>query len=383
MSTTSKEATYNKLASIIGDYYSEKKADDPYQAPFFNPIEPLMGRKERDNFENQLSSCVKYFLDPLEQHNQGRLFLNSFLEQLNLKNTELLYRTTPLVTLEKSINKRRIDIDISWPENSFSIGIELKVWANDGNRQIQNYLDYYQKEKHDFFLLYLSFYKKKPSHHSTFTWDEFENKGKAEAQGITDWLIEMICKWHEVAKAPEVKEFLHNFGAFLKQRCLKDTRSLNFRLQDTIYEHQEEVEKIIFDDNLAFGTTVEIPNYVKEIKGAYQFLLDWNRNRSADIRKSFLKLASDEIKISAPRRNHNRGNFEIQVIPKNVKIIKRLDCLNHVIEVHGLAELPESDWKKTKTGTYSLTLKANTSPRKIRETMEQLLTYTQKPMGQQ
>jgi hypothetical protein len=89
---------YEHLSSQIAAYDKHMSIGNPTKAPNFNMITPLMGRPSKDNFEVQLTSCIQYFLNPKGYHNQGNVFLKSFLTKLD---ANLLNLSDEEVTVEQ------------------------------------------------------------------------------------------------------------------------------------------------------------------------------------------------------------------------------------------------------------------------------------------
>lgn len=89
--------------------------------------------------ENALSRVLADILSPRGDHGQGTLFLQSFLDELNLPAVGL-HETVTVRREVMTTARRRIDLVIDTPR--LLIGIENKPWANQQDDQL---IDYHQQ----------------------------------------------------------------------------------------------------------------------------------------------------------------------------------------------------------------------------------------------
>ncbi|AZV46112.1 hypothetical protein C3L23_02140 [Nautilia sp. PV-1] len=169
-----------------------------------------------ETFHTQL---IAELLSPDGSHNQKDKFLRLFLETIGLKNLKLI---NPKSYAEFVIdNNRRIDILIE--DEDFIIGIEAKVYANDGNKQLKDYFEFLKnKNKKEFKLYYLTLDRHLPDDKSLqdLKIDEevfllsFENE-------IYNWLNECI---KEVSDVPIIREGLYQYKLLLEKLTNKNTQ---------------------------------------------------------------------------------------------------------------------------------------------------------------
>lgn len=108
--------------------------------------------------EMALSRIFADLLNPAGAHGQGTCFLELFLNGLDIH-----HRPTDMsrchVTLEQmTVGGRRVDIVLEFSgETPFVIGIENKPWAMDGDRQVSDYIDHFERIRPgNWALIYLS-----------------------------------------------------------------------------------------------------------------------------------------------------------------------------------------------------------------------------------
>tara|TARA_R110002096_G_scaffold135456_2_gene287328 strand:- start:244254 stop:245342 length:1089 start_codon:yes stop_codon:yes gene_type:complete len=314
---------YSFFESKIDEYLNSFKTEDPNQASGFNMISPLMGDPKKDSFEVQLSSCIKYFLDPIENHNQGSEFLRIFLKSIGKMDKELC-QEQPTVVLEKKMKGRRIDISLSWPK--FQIGMEFKIWTKDSKNQIQNYLNYYQEKKTDFLLLYINPYGSVPEN---FTTEDSQVKGNLRVLSIEGWLIELVKKWSDYVldKDQKVSFFLQEFLDFLQKKFQNKENEIKVEIKNIIAKYPKEVENLIQTNLGDIGGKKS--EKIKIIEDIYESLVFTMRNRSEKSRR-FLMGRELGQSISKRKNGKRRGTFQIKF--DGFKINKTINSLTHVLE---------------------------------------------------
>ena len=103
----------------------------------FNPYLQMLSESDEVNLH---SSLIYGFLDPKNNHYQGDVFLETFLESVGLK---AWFGDTSNAEVHKE--RKRIDIYIT--NDNRHIIIENKIWAGDQDRQIERYIDKIAKEQ--------------------------------------------------------------------------------------------------------------------------------------------------------------------------------------------------------------------------------------------
>lgn len=360
---------YKELEGAIDRYYNHMCFNDASKAPSFNMLSPLMGSRNRENFEVQLNSCIKYFLDPKEHHNQKRAFLDIFLKKLNLDDAKL-FENAPNVQLEKKMNGRRIDINLSWPD--FELGIEVKVWSSDGSNQIKNYVVCYQKSKKEFMILYLTPYGNPPSTKSVENWQKLVDSKKGKAISIQDWLLQLVASWAAFSKnkAKNLSLFLSDFEVFLKRIYIEDERDLLNYLGPEIIIKQKDVKSLLNlvkskDERapLFNGNEFDVERNIKHIADVYQSLFERIQDRSETARKSLLAKNLEGLSITGLKKNNNRGKFDLTLKNEGIKIQKTFHYLSHQIIIHGNVPVEKltRKWTQDSAGKFKCDLPNETT----------------------
>ncbi|EGP2596652.1 PD-(D/E)XK nuclease family protein [Campylobacter coli] len=115
---------------------------------------------------NLHSGILKSLLDPSENHNQDRLFLDLFLKEVNLKD---LFANDNEIKVEKEYK----NIDIYIHNNAKHIILENKIWARDQHRQIARYINTLKDEGvkyENIIVIYLTLDGRKPDDNSLGDW---------------------------------------------------------------------------------------------------------------------------------------------------------------------------------------------------------------------
>ncbi len=152
------EDQQKKLGTFFREYcsaYENQKEWWRRTASRFNVFEAA----RIDRAEIRHSAMLGYLLDPAAQHDQGTLFLESFLKKcLGIDPAEIVGLESTRVALEYSVSVangmredndrgRRMDIVIFLPDGRI-IGIENKVDAAEGDGQISDYQRWLEKRSH-------------------------------------------------------------------------------------------------------------------------------------------------------------------------------------------------------------------------------------------
>ena len=103
----------------------------------FNPYLQMLSESDEVYLH---SALISGFLDPKNNHYQGDVFLETFLECVGLK--EWFGDTS-----NAEVHKERKRIDIHITNGNRHIIIENKIWAGDQDRQIERYIESIAKEQ--------------------------------------------------------------------------------------------------------------------------------------------------------------------------------------------------------------------------------------------
>ncbi|MCV3375008.1 PD-(D/E)XK nuclease family protein [Campylobacter sp. IFREMER_LSEM_CL2151] len=103
----------------------------------YNPLLKVLPAHDEVNLH---SGILKSLLDPSENHEQGRLFLDLFLEKIGLK--EWFEKSDDVKVLKEYKN-----IDIYIHNGTKHIILENKIWAKDQHQQIARYIEILNKEE--------------------------------------------------------------------------------------------------------------------------------------------------------------------------------------------------------------------------------------------
>ncbi|MCV3396701.1 PD-(D/E)XK nuclease family protein [Campylobacter sp. RKI_CA19_01116] len=129
----------------------------------YNPLLKVLPAHDEVNLH---SGILKSLLDPSENHKQGRLFLDLFLNEIGLKDW---FRESDDVKVLKEYK----NIDIYIHNGTKHIILENKIWAKDQHQQIARYIDTLNNgEKKDITVIYLTPYgDRDPSENSLNGWN--------------------------------------------------------------------------------------------------------------------------------------------------------------------------------------------------------------------
>ncbi|MDU7590040.1 MAG: PD-(D/E)XK nuclease family protein, partial [Acidovorax sp.] len=108
-----------------------------------------LGVSHKENYHSRL---IAYLLDPVAEHDQGAVFLNSFLRWLaekpsGLPDTALRHAVTAHVQTEKHAEEDgRIDLVIQLRDGT-TIAIENKINHHEGERQLERYWNWLRRRR--------------------------------------------------------------------------------------------------------------------------------------------------------------------------------------------------------------------------------------------
>lgn len=279
----------------------EGKRLEVNMADRFNPFRFF--RKD----ELGLSAILAFLLDPKETHGQGDLFLNSFLEKLNLHHF-LAYDQVDVIVEKTTENNRRHDIFIRGILNDktqWVLSIENKLnWAKDQDKQIEDYLaDLISYEVgNNYFILYLPVNYCNPSKDSI---DEKEWEHKVESGNAKVWDQNIVIDWLNNVEITnrEVKSFIKFFVKHLKERVMGENKDYSLLVNEMAKE-----TNIL---NLALDIIRSKDEFLKIIASEFKSNLKGN---SPDWIKSHWEICNNESETEALVIINTKNNLGIKIL---------------------------------------------------------------------
>ncbi len=170
-------------------------------------------RKESDEVRLH-SKFISELLDPNGSHQQGTLFLDSFLDKIQIKNFETKNATSSIEYYTGVINKSKdvggnIDILLR-SQNNKVIKIENKIYAKEQENQLLRYHNF-QKDGH---LIFLTLRGKRSNNHKDLSDKNISYQQISYRKEITEWLQECIEK---CATVPIVRESIVQYLNLVKK----------------------------------------------------------------------------------------------------------------------------------------------------------------------
>ncbi|MGV8944877.1 MAG: PD-(D/E)XK nuclease family protein [Lutibacter sp.] len=170
-------------------------------------------RKESDEVRLH-SKFISELLDPQGSHEQGTLFIDCFLDKLNILDFDTKNATSNIEYYIGIINKDKdaggnIDILIR-SENNKVIKIENKIYAKEQENQLLRYHNF-QNEGH---LIFLTLEGKKSNDHTNLVCREIQYQQISYRNEITEWLQECVEK---CATVPIVRESIVQYLNLVKK----------------------------------------------------------------------------------------------------------------------------------------------------------------------
>jgi hypothetical protein len=216
--------------------------------------------------ENAHSKVISEFLNPYGSHYQKDLFLKKFFEVLDLK-----IKDKWKIYKEYDIGNGRIDILIEGEKNI--IIIENKIYAGDGERQLERYITWAKKEFRDknILVLYLNLWGNAPLRYSLGNLEIKESSLFKYNQKIADFKVitykNTILPWiesciKEIENISNLRESFKQYEKVIKKLVKKEDNIMN--LKNYLMEKKEILVDLIenFDD---FKKFIEKDNECKKI----------------------------------------------------------------------------------------------------------------------
>ena len=280
----------NNVFEVMGNI-SSKVMNKKHDTPGTMNIAEIMNRH---HLENQHSNIISFLIDPEEIHNHPE-YGTKFLQLLKKKGLNITGEKICNTVREDSTDDlRRIDIFVE-TENEYII-IENKVYADDQDNQIHDYIEYV-KEKYSadekVFVVYLNPRGYEPSEKS-ISLEELANL-KNEKRFITlsysddilNWLGQLEFKKDEDVLKAGIVQYIDVVQAITNKR--KEVLKMNEEIANELfYEYgklsREELKEKLhlmnsFQDNINLTLFINFFEEIyKEGKGKLKFLCNGNSN---------------------------------------------------------------------------------------------------------
>lgn len=192
----------SEFQQSLDPFWKEAQLIKRSEAPYYN----IFGVLNIRHYETKVHTpFLSNLLNPRASHEQGALFLDSFLKNV----LELPYSFSEITNFniheELSVAELgRMDIIITYTANSIrkAVVIENKIWAADQEQQLKRYYDYLNKglrlSESDYKLVYLTPNGTTPSE-TSMSKEDFIRLSKAGViqilsykTDIMDWLIDSL-----------------------------------------------------------------------------------------------------------------------------------------------------------------------------------------------
>lgn len=279
--------TVFEVMSSISSKVMNKKHDTPGTMN----IAEIMNRH---HLENQHSNIISFLIDPEEIHNHPE-YGRKFLQLLKKKGLNITGEKICNTVREDSTDDlRRIDIFVE-TENEYII-IENKVYADDQDNQIHDYIEYV-KEKYSadgkVFVVYLNPWGYEPSEKSISPEELANLKNEKHfitlsySEDILNWLDQLEFKKDEDVLKAGIVQYIDVVQAITNKR--KEVFKMNEEIANELfYEYgklsREELKEKLhlmnsFQDNINLTLFINFFEEIyKEGKGKLKFLCNGNSN---------------------------------------------------------------------------------------------------------
>ena len=210
------------------------------------------------------SRMIASLLDPSGEHYQSNLFLDKFLEVLNVPEFQ--------IDSEKcSVYREYKNIDLYITDSNKHIIMENKVYARDQKEQIKRYIEIIKKENsnlkfNDILVIYLSLDRDEPSEYSLGNLSIKDNLIKRDSESIalfksihykTELLKWLKSSQYEIQNITNLNEVFRQYIDVVKM-INNQYKDKIMSLSDYIKDNKEVYE-------LAIELTEELPNAREEI----------------------------------------------------------------------------------------------------------------------
>ncbi|MCR6577868.1 PD-(D/E)XK nuclease family protein [Campylobacter insulaenigrae] len=316
-----------------------------------NDYNPLLKVLHAHDEVNLHSKILESLLNPSENHEQGRLFLDLFLNEIKLKDW--------FGESDVKVSKEYKNIDIYIHNDTKHIILENKIWAKDQNEQISRYIDTLIEEENvsykdienienieNIAVIYLTPYgDRDPSENSLNGWNIEENKlflkkdnnkvlyGQISyEEEILKWLQECQEKVKNLCNLNQAIEFYKDVIKTLINKKESDMDIVNFlkneknenycelvleiykKKDDAIKQCLVEICESLNFENWDYGAADHIPFIFKpKDHGDYYFAFAWH-DKGYDYESFSVRFFGEEDKNI---RGKLLNEYEIKTLPKS------------------------------------------------------------------
>ncbi|MBP6063412.1 MAG: PD-(D/E)XK nuclease family protein [Fusobacteriaceae bacterium] len=209
------------------------------------------------NESDEVNLHSKFIGEILKNKNYGKIFLEKFLENTELKFEEKKLKSYEIKIEQAVENYGRIDIVIELNfENASSevIVIENKIYAEDQPEQLKRYFEAMNKKysKKEIKILYLTLDGRGPSEQSYNGLELEEIKLISYKENIFQWIGECI---KEVSTIPIIRETLVQYSALIEKITCKENEGAI-----------KEMKNLIMGNEKYLKAAYIVPEVLKNIK---------------------------------------------------------------------------------------------------------------------
>ncbi|MFN3641171.1 MAG: PD-(D/E)XK nuclease family protein [Flavobacterium sp.] len=254
--------------------------------------------------ENKVSSIISFFLNPIETHEHGDIYLRHFLQKFDLEIFQFNENDKVTVQCEfRTDSGRRIDIIIYKNKFEQVIGIENKIYVGtaDQQNQITDYLDFLaRKSKNNYCLIYLSPQDKTVSNESISIEEKenFINENKLKILTYEEHMIECLYEFGNLTQNNRVKSFLKDFEIKLRRMYMGE-KNINTKqvMVDLINENVKNLE-------ISFSISNSLQEVKRQLKNRFT-------NQIQEIGQE-LNLEVDGLKLRPSKWTKNKITFNYE-----------------------------------------------------------------------
>jgi len=290
---------YKKIFEQIKKFKKEQNRQKQRTLNNYNILTTVL--KEHDEVRLH-SRMIASLLDPSGEHYQSNLFLDKFLEVLNVPEFQ--------IDSEKcSVYREYKNIDLYITDSNKHIIMENKIYARDQKEQIKRYIEKIEKKNsnlkfNDILVIYLSLDRDEPSEYSLGNLSIKDNLIKRDS--------ESIALFKSIHYKTELLNWLKN-----SQYEIQNITNLN-----EVFRQYIDVVKMI--NNQYKDKIMSLSDYIKENKEVYELAMELKeelpRVRKEIVNEFFNKITillkeklSDEwkVEIVGDLNKGHKGNLHI------------------------------------------------------------------------
>ena len=359
----------NKIFEQVKKFKAEQEKQKQRGLNNYNILTTVL---KEDDEERLHSRMIASFLDPSGEHYQSTLFLDKFLEVLNID--EFNINTNDCAVYREYWDKDNGRIDLYITDGDKHIIIENKINARDQLKQIERYVEIIEKENkelkfNDILVIYLSLDKEKPTKPSLGDLTIDKNILKRNSKNIAlfksihykneilEWLEKCQYEIHNITNLNEVfrqyidvvkminnqyKDKIMN----LKDKLLKNEEWLELA-KDISIAYKQAKEEIL--DNKKEKFIIAMENKLKELNKYEYEKLKWKAIDISNL-NYWVRLIPQESYILVKITNQHNKFETIDKDEKNKILLKLQEINTNFIssdnKVYGALELKYNDIDK-------------------------------------